>query len=140
VDAACDIEALFTTVGAQTFPIVVIGFRFQQAGFHVSTDVPWKGSAGWGSGTPQPRHSAQFYDFVGRDSTGVRVRAAIFGATILDGGGDYRISPSEQSWVGDALDVLVSDAQMFWTVNQEIPVWKQYANSGINAYWRNKIR
>jgi hypothetical protein len=29
---------------------------------------------------------------------------------------------------------------MFLDIDFTVPVWKNYANVGVNAYWRNKIR
>lgn len=139
-DAIANIDAFMDIVGAFCYPITVEGFRFQQAGSDVSYDVAWTGSAGWGTGTAIPANSAQFYDFVGRDTAGVRVKLSVFGAGLVTSGGDYRIVDSEAGWVSDALDSLVSDATFFWTVGGGIPVWKSYVNCGINAYWRNKIR
>lgn len=139
-DAASVMDSFMDIVGAFCYPITVEGFRFQQAGLAVSYDVPWTGSAGWGTGAAIPANTAQYYDFVGRDTSGRRVRVATFGAGLVTSGGDYRISPAEATWVADALDALTQDGQMFLTIGGEVPVWKQYANCGVNAYWRNKVR
>jgi hypothetical protein len=84
--------------------------------------------------------TANYIDFVGRDTDGVRVRVAVFGANFTTLGDDYRASASESAFVGDAIAQLTSDAQMFWTVAGNVPVWNNYADIGTNAYWRNKIR
>lgn len=139
-DAISVLDSFMDVVGAFCYPITVEGLRFQQAGALVSYDVAWTGSAGWGTGTSVPAVAAQYYDFVGRDTEGRRVRVAVFGAGLVTSGGDYRIVDSEAGWVSDALAALTQDAQMFWTIGGEIPVWKQYINCGVNAYWRNKQR
>jgi hypothetical protein len=64
----------------------------------------------------------------------------VFGANFTTLGDDYRASVGESAFVADAIAELTSDAQMFWTVGGNVPVWNSYANIGTNAYWRNKIR
>lgn len=122
------------------YELNVIGFRFAQAGHHNSNDVAWTGSTVYGDSDGPEYTTAWYYDYVGRDSDGIRVRVALFGANQVQMGDNYRITPVEAAFVGLALASLTQDAQMFWTVNQQIPVWKQYANCGVNAYWRNKVR
>jgi hypothetical protein len=79
-------------------------------------------------------------DFVGRGATGHRVRVAVFGCIIADYGGDYRLTGAESALVGNAIAELTSDVDIFNDIDYENPVWHNYANLGVNAYWRNKIR
>lgn len=139
-DAVENVSAFLEIVGAFCYPTTVLGARRGASGSPFTYPIAWGGIPSWGTGTAIPAVSAQFYDFVGRSDDGRRVNVTLFGAGLLTSGGDYRITPSEASWVQDALDSLVSDAGVFLTISEEIPFWKAYANCGVNAYWRNKIR
>ena len=139
-DVIENLSAFLEIVGAFCYPATVDGFRKREANGNVTNDVAWTGITSWGSGTPVPAYTANFYDFVGRGNDGHRVKISVFGAGLVTSGGDYRITDSEASWVGDALASLVSDANVFLTVTYRQPVWKQYVNCGPNAYWRNKVR
>jgi hypothetical protein len=139
-DASGTIGAFLTAIDSQIYEMTIDGFRFRQAGSHVTLPAVWSGAASYGSGAGARAFTANYLDFVGRDPSGVRVRVAVFGAINITLGGDYRMSSSESSVVADAIAELTSDANMFWTVGGEVPVWNTYANLGVSAYWRNRIR
>lgn len=139
-DAGATMAALFAALTSQFRLQTITGFRSAAPGSNISVPEIWPGDATYGSGAGTAYETAQFLDFVGRGPTGHRVRVALFGCIGVSAGGDYRITPSEVSVIGDALDVLVSDGDMFLDVDYQVPVWHQYANSGGNAYWRNKVR
>jgi hypothetical protein len=139
-DALATLNAFMDVVGPFCYPITVDGARFQATGENVSVDVVWTGAAGWGTGTPIPANTAQFYDFVGRDAQGHRVRVFVYGAGLVTSGGDYRITDSEAGWVSDAYAALVSDNDAWLSIGGLNPVWKTYVNCGPSAYWRNKVR
>lgn len=122
------------------YELTVTGLRFAQAGEHNTNDVAWTGDTVYGDGTGPEYTTAWYYDYVGRDAGGIRLRVALFGANQVQMGNNYRITPIEAAFVSDALASLTQDAQMWLTVNNMNPVWKQYANCGVNAYWRNKVR
>lgn len=139
-DAGATIAAFFAALTSQFRLITVLGFRSAAPGTNITVPETWPGAATYGSGAGSPFETAQFLDFVGRGSTGHRVRASIFGCSGTNAGGDFRITPAEVSAIGDALDVLLSDGDIYLDIDYEVPVWHEYANSGQNAYWRNKIR
>jgi len=139
-DASGTIGAFLTAISSNLYELTVYALRFRQAGSHTSLPAVWSGAATYGSGAGAHAFTANYIDFVGRDTDGVRVRVEVFGATNVTLGGDYRISGSESTIIGDAIAELTSDANMFWTVAGNVPVWNNYANIGVNAYWRNKIR
>jgi len=139
-DASATMAAFLAALDGQLFLLTVTGFRSAAPGTNITVPETWLGAASYGSGAGSEYQSAWYYDFVGRGATGHRARAAVFGVVQLASGANYRITPAEATAVGDALDVLVSDGDMFLDIDYEVPVWHQYANSGANAYWRNKIR
>lgn len=139
-DAGATIAALFNDLTSLFRLITIDSFRYANPGSNITVATAWPGASTYGSGVGAHYESAQYLDFVGRGPTGRRVRVAIFGCMFTTVGGDYRFSRSENAPVAAALDTLVSDSSIFLDVEYEIPVWNQYANSGVNAYWRNKIR
>lgn len=139
-DASGILSAFLTVLDPVLYLITVDGFRFSQAGWTHSIPAVWSGDASFGTGGDAPALTAQYISFVGRDTDGYRARVEVFGSQLTSYGGDYRLSSSESTVVADAIAAMTADASMFWTVNQEVPIWHTYANLGINAYWRNKIR
>jgi len=72
---------------------------------------------------------------------GRRCRVAIFGLKgIVDTSGDDFRFPSSVGYVGAALAVLEADGNVPCSISGLAVNWHQYMNSGINAYWRNRIR
>lgn len=139
-DVAATISAFLTDLAPNLYLLTVTGFRFADAGTNVSLPVTWTGDATYGDDVGPEYASGQYYDFVGRSPGGRRVRVAVFGAISLQVGDNYRISVAESTDMQDALAELVSDVDHFLAIDFGTPIWNQYANSGVNAYWRNKIR
>ena len=139
-DAGATMAAFLNAVSVWTRLITIDGFRRAAPGSNVTTSVTWPGSATYGSGAGSHYETAQYVDFIGRGPTGRRVRASVFGVNFSSLGGDYRISSAESPAVAAAIAELTSDAEIFVDVEYEIPVWHPYANCGVNAYWRNKVR
>lgn len=121
--------------------VTVLGARFSASGSNVSNPVPWSGDPTYGADVGPPNASANYLDFVGRSNDGRRVRVAVFGARfVAASAGDFRATGGEVAAIGDALAVLLDTEGQFVTVSGLQPSWKQYANTGNNAYWRNHIR
>lgn len=139
-DVGATIAAFLTVLEPWLYQLDVTGFRMAELGSNISVPVTWPGDAQYGGGPGTHNFSAQFVDFVGRDSAGKRVRAAVFGCNVASSNGDYRITEAESTLITDAIDVLTSDGQIFLSISEYIPVWHRYANIGENAYWRNHIR
>jgi hypothetical protein len=139
-DAGATMAAFINALAGQFRLITIDAFRSSLPGSNVSVLETWPGAATYGSGAGSPFETAQYYDFVGRAPSGRRVRAALFGAINVQVGGDYRISTTEQTEVANALAELTSDVDMWLAVDYDNPVWHMYANCGVNAYWRNKVR
>jgi hypothetical protein len=139
-DAGATIAAFLAAIESSFYEITIDGFRSAASGTNITVPEVWPGAATYGSGAGDPKDTAHYMDFVGRGPTGHRVRVAVFGAIISDFGGDYRLSGSESALVGNAIAELTSDVDIFNDVDYGVPVWKNYANLGVNAYWRNKIR
>jgi hypothetical protein len=139
-DAGATMAAFLAELDSQVRLVTITGFRSAAPGTNITVPQTWPGAATYGDGAGSAFESAQYIDFIGRGATGHRVRVALFGAINVQVGGDYRMSSAESTVVADAIAALTSDADIFLDVDYEIPVWHAYANLGVNAYWRNKIR
>jgi len=117
-----------------------IGARVAVSGSNVFNPVAGSWPVTWGSDAGAKVSTAWYYDFVGRSVDGRRVRTAIFGAKQISTTDDYRAFSAEVPAIEDAVAVLNNAEGVFLSINGFQPVWKNYANSGVNAYWRNKIR
>lgn len=95
----------------------------------------------WGSGAGSVAAAGQFLDFIGRSTDGRRARLALFGAkVVLDSDGLYRLLSADDTNIADMVNILATATGLFLSINGFQPVWKPYADSGLNAYWRNHTR
>lgn len=140
VDAMDSVAEWLTALAPEIGQTDILGARYQLEGTNVSVDVTWTGSASYGSGSGSTYQSAMFFDYIGRSPGGRRVRAAMFGAATLQFGENYRASVGENANLDAALDVLLAAEGTWLAIDGTQPIWKQYTNMGVNAYWRNKIR
>lgn len=140
VAASAKLADLLGSVPSLFFQITILQLRFSEAGSTISLPRTWGGVATYGGSAGVAYQSAQYLNFIGRALDGVRARVAIFGCTFSEQGNDFRVTPVEQPEVGDAIDVLNADPDYFEAASGSQVVWYAYANSGQNAYWRNRIR
>jgi len=139
-DAGGTIAAFLDAIDAEFRLLTIDGFRSAAPGTNITVPEVWPGAATYGAGAGQAFESAHYMDFVGRGPTGHRVRVAVFGMVNASAGSDYRLTAAENALVSAAIAELTSDAQIFVDIDYEVPIWHAYANVGVNAYWRNKIR
>jgi len=139
-DAGGTIAAFLDAIDSVFRLITVVGFRVAVVGSNITTSVTWPGAGTYGSGAGSAYESAQYLDFVGRGGTGHRARVAVFGCIFSEVGNNYRLESAENALVAAAIAELTSDTSIFNDIDGQIPVWHTYANTGVNAYWRNKIR
>lgn len=134
-------QAFLTALEPVMYVNTIIGARVRDVGTNVTYPVPWTGDAVYGSGAGPHYTSGLYLDFVGRSIDGRRCRVALFGVNVVADGGDnnYRFD-SSTTWVTAALAALESLPETPCSISG-LPVnWQQYANCGVNAYWRNHIR
>jgi len=139
-DAVDALQAFITAASPGVYASTLIGLRASNSGSNITFPLSNTFSTSWGSGAAAGNESAQYYDMVGRSVDGRKVRAAIFGATQVSASDKYRVPYSAGSFWSDMIDALGADVNCFVTISAQTPTWHQYANTGINAYWRNKIR
>lgn len=139
-DAMAAVSALLTAVEADLSLITILGARDQGAGSNVSFPVDWDGPATYGSGAGDRQNEASYLSFVGRDPHGHRVLVRIFGDGSVNNRESFRVGAGESALVANAIAVLEAADNCFFTINNEAPYWKQYANLGLSSYWQRKFR
>jgi len=139
-DTVSHMADLIIALNDQLYASTLVGLRASNAGSGVSYPISETFPTDWGDGTAVGNETAQFYDFVGRSVDGRRVRAALFGAKIVSNNDVYRLPYSLGGLWADAIDALDTSFPSFCTISGQAPTWHRYINTGINAYWRNKIR
>lgn len=139
-DAVDAMASLIGALDAQLYESTFVGLRRIDEGANVSYPLSETFAASWGDGAAVGNETAQYYDFVGRSADGRRVRVAIFGAKIVSNNDVYRLPKSLGGLWEDALDAIAADPDVFVTISEQSPLWHPYINTGINAYWRNKVR
>jgi hypothetical protein len=133
-------DQFLTALGDAIFEITITGARHRPKDETITLPESWTGSSTYGTGSATHDQSAWYIDFVGRSAGGRRVRIALFGAASFEDniGHDYRLPATDQ--VADAILVLQSNSDILTAIDNETVVWYSYANVGVNAYWRNRIR
>jgi hypothetical protein len=122
--------------------VTIIGARARDAGGSVTYPLTWPGDPTYGSGAGFHYESANFLDFVGRSIGGRRCRISVFGWGVQadTSSEDYRLTTGESAPVAAALAVLEAGSGTPVAIDGDPVNFHQYANMGVNAYWRNHIR
>jgi hypothetical protein len=122
------------------YTLTIQGARWSDVGETISHSVAWSGSTAYGDGVANPWEDANMLDFVGRSFAGRRSRAGLFACKQVQHGLDFRITSGEDANIGAVVTLLNGFEGAFLSIEGGQPIWKEYANLGPNAYWRNKIR
>ena len=133
------LDTLWTDVGSLIYQATIDDLQFAGSGSNVFNTVPstFVGNT-YGSGSGTTGEAPYFLSFIGRSADGRRVREYFFGSKLL--GGDYRYVSGENTDIDAAIETLVANASILKTISGQQPVWKSYANAGVNAYWQRKVR
>lgn len=114
------------------------GLRFADVGSNISNPLTWAPIQGTAVGTLAPEFYPRFFAFWGRGPDGRETKLTFYGGNI-GVSADYRMTGGENSTV--AAGVLYLNTQsVFQTISGSRPIWKQYANTGYNAYFQRKRR
>jgi len=141
-DAMAVMDAFLTALDPGLTQLDVIGARVRDLGGAVTYPVTWTGAAQYGTTIGPTYKSAAYLDFVGRSIDGRRCRVAIFGpGDFFDATNeDYRFTTGDSAVVASAVAVLEAGIGTPCSISGLAVNWNQYANTGVNAYWRNHIR
>lgn len=136
------LDDLLTSLVSGLTKLEVIGARHRAVGANVTFPIAWTGAASYGTVVGPRYKGAAYLDFVGRGITGRRLRIAIFGpGDFFDTANeDYRFTVADSAVVAAAVAVLEAGSAVPVDISGSEVTWNQYANTGVNAYWRNKIR
>jgi len=93
----------------------------------------------YGSGSGADIGRAEFASFVGRTSGAHRVRIYLFGINAI-ASNDFRFGAGESTAIDAARAVIVGSSTFFLGIDGLVPVWKTYANAGVNAHWQKALR
>lgn len=93
----------------------------------------------YGSGITVEPLAANFISFIGRTAGGKRVRLFVFGIN-ADTALNYRYTAGEIAAVDAAVALLPTMVGSFIGIDGLVPVWKTYANTGVNSHWQKALR
>jgi hypothetical protein len=124
------------------FLTTIVAARNRAQGSNLSFPVTWTGASTYGSGAGEHFNSAWYIDYIGRSPLGRRVRIGMFGTNVVTDAvsDDYRLQEAENVNVANTLTALEASPTEGIAIDGGNPVWNRYANIGVNAYWRNRIR
>ena len=135
------LDDYFTGLGFLIYSTVIDEVQFAANGstiFNaVTTGIEGNVYTGAGSGTVASE-AAQFISFIGRTSGGRRLRMYTFGATST--AVDFRYVAGENATVDAVVAILVAAGGLLLGIDGGTPVWKNYANAGVNAHWQKTLR
>jgi len=138
-DIGPEIEQLFGNLDDNLYATTIDFVTFNANGSDVSVPVTTSADGlTFGSGAGTTLTEPQYIDFVGRSSGGRRVKFTIYG--INDLGGDFRIGATEFASVTAVLAQLAAAEGAWLAIDGLQPIWKQYANTGLNSYWQRQQR
>jgi hypothetical protein len=139
-DALVVVQMFLEALDTELLGLTILGARARAKDSNVTLPAVWPGAGSYGSGAASNTQTAWYYDFIGRSAGGRRVRWSMFGAERFEDstGDDYRLPATDV--FGAARDVLVDNADVICAIDGEAPVWYTYVNTGVNAYWRNRVR
>jgi len=141
-DAMVLLDAFLEQLDPMIYVMSVLGARVRDIGGVVTYPVSWSGAGTYGDGTGPHNGSANYIDFVGRALNGRRCRISMFGLiTPVDATGhDFRLAESADANVENCLTILRGGTGVPVSIEGDPVNWYTYANIGVNAYWRNRIR
>jgi hypothetical protein len=122
------------------FPCIITDVKFAASGVNIFNSVIMPTFVGqtFGSGTGTNFDAARYINFIGRSTGGRRVRVTWFGCSNFDT--SFRINPLEDGAVDDTVLALNGATPPLACIDGLTPVWKPYANTGVNAYWQHASR
>ncbi len=133
-------DAFLTIVDPDLKTIGILGMRSQAAHSSVSVPEAWTGPTSYGGGVPNDKDAASYISFVGRSAGGHRVRVTVFSAPVPDDDNNFRIPRADSTLVDAAVAYLAGASNVWLAVDGTAAFWNQYANTGVNAHFRNKFR
>lgn len=139
-DATARITAIVNTMRAFVVPATSFNqLRRASAGSPFSFNVDWTPIVGTSATPITSKDYPQFVTWLGRDSSGKRVRWTLHGASI-EPDADYRLLGSENTSVQAVINALKATGPSVLTVTGLVPFINPYANTGYNAYFQRKRR
>lgn len=134
-----EVDAFLTALGNSIRSTTLLDFQFAASGstFFNPVTTGFEGNI-YGTVVGVLEEGAQYYNFVGRSTGGRRVRLAVFGAASM--WSDYRAQPGDDAGIDAAVAFLQGSGNNWLAIDGLAPIWKSYANAGVNAHWQKAIR
>lgn len=133
------VDQLWTALGVGVYATTITEVQFAADGSDIFNAVT-TGIEGndYGTGTPTLQFAPWYFNFIARSAGGRRLRLAFFGAQGI--GTNYRFAPGESTQVDNTIGILQSLGNDIRVIDDLTPVWKVYANAGVNAHWQKRVR
>lgn len=129
----------FGSFGATCAPIAVDFVDWAPTGSDIFNPVV-TGIEGeiYGTATATGDQAAWTFTFLGRTPGGRRVRMTQFGALAFTV--NYRLGPGESAQIDNVIDTLQGAGGSLLGIDGLTPLWKDYADSGVNDHWIKVLR
>src|SRR5690348_1317394 len=133
------VDNFLTALAPRMHLITVNQVQFAPSGSNIFNPVTTtiEGNT-YSSGAAITQEAPNYIDFIGRSTGGKRTRITLFGVCGL--GTDFRWAAGEDSAVDAAIAVLVAVGGDIRCIDDIAPLWKPYANAGVNAHWQKATR
>jgi hypothetical protein len=120
--------------------VTFTGVQYIAAGTGFANPVSgWTALVGTAAGNQATRENPAFVAFIGRGTTGRRVRHYFYESNIVPDA-NYRIVIGDNSVIDAALAVLNGAGWPCRDIASTKPLYKSYVNTGYNAYKQRRLR
>lgn len=136
--ASEEIGAFIEAMEPKLYSTTFVKFEHSAEGSSVRLPSVWSGPTEWGSGASTP-NAPSAWSFTGKDIAGHKFTLQLFGRSSAPTD-DWRLSVADDSSIGAAVAALETEEAIFLTINNATPIFNQYANQSMNAYWQRKAR
>jgi hypothetical protein len=140
-DVVTGIRSFLTALLPVVFDDVTFtGVNYISAGTGFANPVSgWTALVGTATGNQLLRDSPAFITFVGRGTTGRRVRHFVYETNVLPDA-NYRVNLGDNATIDAALVILNGPGWPCRDIASTKPLFKLYVNTGFNAYKQRKLR
>jgi len=133
-----DVSAFLTAMDPLLYATVFVKFERSAEGSNVRLPADWSGITEWGDGDAE-QNAPTAWSFTGKDFEGHKFALQLFGRA-TEQSNNWRVFAADDSSVTAALAALETTDEVFLTINQAGPIYNQYANQSMNAYWQRQAR
>lgn len=132
------VGALLDAMDSLLYGSLFVKFERSAPGSNIRLPATWSGPTEWGDGEAD-QNAPTAWSFTGKGTSGHKFALQIFGRS-TEQNNNWRLAAADDSAIAAALAALETTEDVFNNINGDAPIYNQYANQSMNAYWQRKAR